>query len=264
MQDRVVVIPCFNERGRLEAASVSALTQGEDAVSVLLVDDGSTDGTGDFLGQIAEALGQRVRVLRLHPNGGKAEAVRVGLVHAIAGGARVVGFADADFATSPTELKKLAHVLDSEQLDVVMGSRIARLGAKIDRSTSRHISGRIFATVASLALELTVYDTQCGAKWFRVDERLRHVLQRPFASRWAFDVELLGRLLGRFETELSWPEPIRIAEIPLDEWRDVPGSKLDTRGMLAGFAEVCVLFASHRAVRLIQHGAKRIELVDPS
>ncbi|MDQ1419024.1 MAG: hypothetical protein QOJ52_986, partial [Acidimicrobiaceae bacterium] len=77
----------------------------------------------------------------------------------------------------------------------MLGSRIARLGSTIERTARRHLLGRVFATAASVALGCQVYDTQCGAKVFRVTPALTVALQRPFRSAWAFDVELQSRLL---------------------------------------------------------------------
>ena len=69
------------------------------------------------------------------------------------------------------------------------------MGTDIRRSAVRHYTGRLFATAGSLVLGVPVYDTQCGAKAFRVTDALRAALAEPFVSRWAFDVEVLGRLL---------------------------------------------------------------------
>jgi dolichyl-phosphate beta-glucosyltransferase len=79
--------------------------------------------------------------------------------------------------------------------------------------------------VASLVLRLTVYDTQCGAKFFRATPTLAAAIADPFLSRWIFDVELLGRLL----TGSASTPPLQVNQVveePLLSWRDVPGSKL--------------------------------------
>jgi hypothetical protein len=72
---------------------------------------------------------------------------------------------------------------------------------------------------------MPVYDTQCGAKVFRRTAALEAALDQPFSGRWAFDVELIGRLhLG---TRAAPGVPIsRFVEMPLREWRDVAGSTL--------------------------------------
>ena len=75
-----------------------------------------------------------------------------------------------------------------ESLTAVLGSRFRRLGADIRRSELRHYLGRVYATLASLALGVGIYDTQCGAKAFRASPRLEKALADPFAERWAFDV----------------------------------------------------------------------------
>ena len=75
----------------------------------------------------------------------------------------------------------------------VFGSRIRRLGAAITRDPLRHYFGRVFATLASMVLDLAVYDTQCGAKLFRVNDDLRRAFGHV-SLRWIFDVELLARI----------------------------------------------------------------------
>lgn len=236
-----LVIPCFNEAARLDAREVARLAR---RVDVVLVDDGSTDGTADVVRAIARDV-PRVRALVLDANGGKAEAVRRGLVDALARGAAVVGFADADFSTSADELCRLLDVLVSRDVDVVLGSRVARLGADIERRATRHLGGRVFATLASWTLCAAVYDTQCGAKWFRATPALSAALATPFATRWAFDVELLGRLLGRMG-DGPVVSPGRLLEVPLDAWHDRRGSKLGLSGKVRGMCEVAALFAVSR------------------
>jgi len=237
-----IVIPCFDEAARLPLGEISDLAE---RVDVVLVDDGSTDGTGALLARLARDV-EGARALALARNHGKAEAVRAGLAAALRDGARVVGYADADFATSAEELLRLLDVLLARaDVDAVLGSRVARLGADIERRPARHLGGRVFATLASWTLGVPVYDTQCGAKWLRRTPALDAALARPFDSRWAFDVELLGRLLGRLGEGPAVPAS-RMLEVPLDAWRDAGGSKLGLGGQLRGAVEVAALLARAR------------------
>ena len=222
-----VVVPCFNEAARLDRAAVAALVRALDAVEdgtrVLLVDDGSTDATAALLAELA-AEHDRVEFLRLDRNRGKAEAVRHGLRTALGAGADVVGYCDADFATPPEEVARLLAVLRRHPEDLaVIGSRVLLLGHAIHRSPARHYVGRVFATLSGAILGVGVYDTQCGAKWFRAGAPLERTLDVAFRSRWGFDVELLGRLLR------SGARAEELREVPLDTWRDVGGSKVTAR-----------------------------------
>lgn len=238
----VVVIPCYNEAERLSEAQVLALV-GHPGVDVLLVDDGSSDGTAALLERISRSAPVgRARFLVLPENRGKAEAVRTGMLAALEGGASIVGYADADFATPPEELAHLKSELERSGALVALGARIARLGAHIDRKASRHYLGRVFATGASLVLGLAVYDTQCGAKLFRDTPALRHALRDPFSSRWAFDVELIGRLTagGPGAPPIV---PAEMIEVPLRTWIDVGGSKLSARGAVKAGLDLMALGA---------------------
>jgi dolichyl-phosphate beta-glucosyltransferase len=240
MRPSALVIPCYNEATRLDDALLLELATTP-TLSLVLVDDGSRDGTFARLSRLAHAHPAAITALQLPKNVGKGEATRAGLRACIEGGASVVGFADADFATPPSEiLRLLGSLLEREagECDVVLGSRVARLGARISRSPVRHGLGRVFATFSTLALGAQVYDTQCGAKWFRVGEPLVAALAKPFRSRWAFDLELLLRLVGRIDQ----PAPVlslhQILEVPLRSWADVGGSKLRVTGMASALVEV--------------------------
>ena len=121
------------------------------------------------------------------------------------------------------------------------------LGYDIDRSAVRHYLGRVFATAASLILQARVYDTQCGAKLFRAGPALHGALATPFLSRWAFDVEFLGRLL--IGSPAVPPLPLSaIVEVPLPVWHDVKGSKLGLGGMARTLRDLA-LVASDMAAR---------------
>lgn len=247
-----LVIPCYQEEHRLPSTSIAALLQHPD-VTLWLVDDGSRDGTRARLASLAAAHPGRVRVLALGENQGKGEAVRRGMLEALRAGAHTVGYADADFATPPAELLRLLdHLAASPELDAVMGCRVARLGADVRRSPARHLLGRVFASAASLALRSPVYDTQCGAKWFRATLAFGAALERPFSSRWAFDVELLGRLLGVFG-EGPHLAAGRIHEEPLREWRHVPGSKVTLVAVAQSGADVLTMLFRSRRPRPHRH-----------
>lgn len=221
LQNVIVVIPCFNEATRFMPAEFARLLSDE-RISLLFVDDGSTDGTRDALVQFAEAH-PRASVLALGQNQGKGEAVRAGLRRALASAPDALGYLDADLATPISEVGRLLERLAHSSAGAVIGARVAHLGADIDRRASRHYLGRIFATAASLILDVAVYDTQCGAKFFRNSEQLATALEDSFCSRWAFDVDLLGRLLQ---------QGVEVIELPLRQWRDADGTKVRPSAML--------------------------------
>jgi glycosyltransferase involved in cell wall biosynthesis len=232
----VIVIPCYNEATRLQADHVTELVAAADC-EVLLVDDGSTDGTLALLHDLA-ASEPLVSVHALPRNAGKAEAVRQGLLVALERSPSHVGFADADFATPPKEVARLVHRCIEDDRPVVIGSRVDLLGHDIRRNNARHYTGRLFATISSLVLGFDVYDTQCGAKVFAATPTLRAALAERFVGRWSFDVELLGRLaIGGTEGFL---------EVPLREWHEVGGSKL---GLVDSVRATLELAAVRRALR---------------
>jgi dolichyl-phosphate beta-glucosyltransferase len=231
------VVPCYNEGDRLDGGAFRSLVDSEPGLSLLFVDDGSRDHTRARLAELARERDGCIHVLSLPLNQGKAEAVRQGLRDALGRGAHVVGYLDADLATPVAEARRLLRVLRERDVDVVLASRVALLGRTIERRAARHYSGRVFATLASMALGLPVYDTQCGAKLFRRTPALEAALGEPFLSRLAFDVELVGRLLVGAPGAPGL-EPSRIVEEPLLVWRDVPGSKLHLAHMLRAAADV--------------------------
>jgi dolichyl-phosphate beta-glucosyltransferase len=242
-----VVIPCFNEAARLDGAPLLAFVDSHADASLLLVDDGSTDATGAVLDRLAAERPGRIRALSLTPNGGKAEAVRRGLRDALAAGAEIVGYLDADLSTPPAEIDDLLAALARPGVQVAIGARVGMLGYDIDRSAVRHYLGRVFATAASIILRARVYDTQCGAKLFRAGPALAEALSTAFLSRWAFDVELLGRLLIGTPGVPALPLAA-IVEVPLPIWHDVKGSKLGLTGMAQTLRDL-ILVANDLAAR---------------
>jgi glycosyltransferase involved in cell wall biosynthesis len=225
--DLALVIPCFNEAARLEADAFLQFSVAHPAVRLVLVDDGSRDGTWEVLERMRTAAPASVTTLRLSPNAGKAEAVRAGIRSGLAQGAALIGFLDADLATPLSAIDDFLTLLRTRpDVEFVLGSRVMLMGRDIRRKAVRHYLGRVFATAVSHALDLPVYDTQCGAKVLRVTADTATLFDAPFRNPWIFDVELLARYL-RLPVRPGEPaRRDRIYELTLTTWHDKIGSKL--------------------------------------
>ncbi len=243
----VIVVPCFNEAKRLDRDAFLALA-AQPSIRLVFVDDGSTDSTGTLLRSLADAS-DHIDVLSLETNQGKAEAVRLGMGRALESPDPFIGYYDADLATPPSELLRLVASMDARpDVECVLGARVALLGTVVERRPARHYAGRLFASAASTALGVQVYDTQCGAKVFRAGAALRAAVELPFRSRWAFDVELLDRLL-RGGPAVPAIRPEQFLEVPLQAWRDVSGSGMSLRGGLEAFLDVGRIGWQRRTLR---------------
>lgn len=225
--DLALVVPCYNEAARLDAEAFVRFIAAHAGVRLVMVDDGSDDGTAAVLERIRAAAPAAVTTIRLDPNRGKGEAVRAGILAAAAGNPAVVGFLDADLSTPLSAIDDFLAVLRTRpEVDFVLGSRLLLLGRDVKRKPWRHYLGRISATAISHALDLAVYDTQCGAKMLRFNADTGTLFARPFRSRWIFDVELIARYL---RLPVGPGEPARrdrLYELVLPAWHDRAGSKL--------------------------------------
>ena len=230
MREVCLVVPCYNEERRLAGDLFLEFLSSRPEASLCLVNDGSSDGTQTVLEALQSKCAERITVLRLPRNSGKAEAVRQGALRVISLERRpaVVGYWDADLSTPLTELDRLLAALDlSAQHRLALGSRVKRLGSSIERRAARHYLGRIFSTLSSQLLDLPVYDSQCGAKVFRAE--ITEILFRdPFVSHWLFDVELLVRLRTHVGRQAFLHAAV---EVPLNAWLEVSGSKLKVSHM---------------------------------
>jgi len=241
----IIVVPCYNEARRLNTRAFTQFRTTGYWVEFLFVNDGSADGTLEMLQQLQCASPDTIRVRDQQPNQGKAEAVRAGMLDALETDADFVGYWDADLATPLTALPGFLQVLeDRPTIDVVLGSRVKLLGRAIERHAWRHYLGRVFATVVSEMLRLPVYDTQCGAKLFRSTAELRRALARPFTTSWLFDVEILARLIAECPGGTG-AIARSLYELPLDEWRDVPGSKLTRAAYVRAATSVVRLYREY-------------------
>lgn len=248
----IIVIPCYNEARRLPIEKFQKFVR-ESAVKFVFVNDGSADETLRVLENLHNFARDRFEICNLPENVGKAEAVRRGVLLAFERAPKYVGYWDADLATPLKAIASFSELLDRKpEVEMVFGARVQMLGRSIERSPLRHYPGRIFATAASMSLGIPIYDTQCGAKLFRASPFVQSLFQEPFLERWLLDVELVARLiLARRETALAQAEEI-IYEFPLDEWRDIAGSKVKSRDFvraLSGLARIYLRYWGRHATK---------------
>lgn len=242
-----IVVPCFNEEKRLDGEAFLAFARRHSDVGFLFVDDGSQDRTATRLEDLRSQEPDAIAVHSMAKNSGKAEAVRTGTLLALETGGEAVGYWDADLSTPLEEITQFCEILRADPaLLAVIGCRVRRLGADVRRRPARHYIGRIFATAASIVLRLPVYDTQCGAKLFRVDARVRDAFTAPFSSRWVFDVELIARLKSGLDDAAARR---LFYEQPLMRWSDVSGSKLGPGHMQIALLDLLRIWWSDRRKR---------------
>lgn len=207
-----IVLPCYNEKERLSDKSDywQALLHRQD-LHLIFVDDASDDGTFNYLLEIQKQSSRSFEVIHLEKRSGKSEAVRVGLLKAVENSYDYLGYCDADF---PVDLKEFMEFIAAAKLtsaDVLAGQRNHR-----QRMSQRGVPGFIFARLAKLLFHLPVADPQCGLKIFKNTPLFKSQLEKKFATKWLFDIELLMRLKNA-----------KVSNFELKTWQDVPGSKMN-------------------------------------
>lgn len=224
MLNTCIIIPCYNESSRIEKKLFIDFLETHHNITLCFVNDGSTDNTLQVLNEINMNNPDKTFVVNLERNSGKANAVQAGIKFALSFDKfSMVGYWDADLSTPLSEIPRMVEFLSSNpNIMGVIGSRIKRMGAVIKRESSRHILGRIFMTFANIILKFPVYDSQCGAKLFKV-ELAKNIFLEKFITNWLFDVELLARCRNKYGIENCSK---MIVEFPLTEWKDIKGSKL--------------------------------------
>ena len=255
-----IIVPCFNEERRLQLHAFQRLL-ADQTVRLIFVDDGSRDGTPELLETFCKTSNDRALCLQLPNNQGKAEAVRQGMLSAYEAGDTYIGFVDADLATPIDETLAMIETARADHSSVFTGCRVGLAGSTIQRGFFRHIFGRLFARAAALALGIRYYDTQCGAKIFKRSLLLRQALSLPFIDRWSFDVELIGRFLYPIGNDTSPLTPRDFKEVPIYNWRQIPGSKLSVPQMVRTvFSLLSVSAVLRRRKKMLQNVKNVVKL----
>jgi dolichyl-phosphate beta-glucosyltransferase len=266
MPDRpsvTLVLPAYNEAQRISPALdelFGYLRRGAPAreggrasdelgsLDVLVVDDGSTDGTADLVASRPEAQpgpdgdAPVLHVLR-RPHAGKGAAVHAGILAATGD---LVLFADADMATPPDQLPKLTDALADH--DLALGSRVQPDGTdrRASQPAHRRQIGRLYRFLAGAWVTGSVPDTQCGFKGFR-RQAGQDLFRRQRITSIVFDAEVIF---------LARKRGYRIAIVPV-QWEDKRGSRMRLRPALAlrVFWDLLRIPLIHRSVRRLPDAA---------
>jgi dolichyl-phosphate beta-glucosyltransferase len=211
-----IVVPAYNEEERLPATLelIGRFVEGRKwrFIEVVVVDDGSTDGTTRVV-DLAARRRPFIRLLRNPGNRGKGYSVRHGMTSALG---RWVLFTDADLSSPIGELDTLLAAAQEHGAEVAIGSRALDPSlVEVRQSALRRLAGRTFNFITAAFTGLEFADTQCGFKLFQAHAAAR-VFERQRIDGFGFDVESLfiARQLG-----------FHIVEVPV-RWAHADGTKV--------------------------------------
>ena len=226
-----IVIPAYNEERRLPSTLEGVLAWLDQSphrdAEVVVVDDGSRDGTANLVRKRA-AADTRIRLVQNPGNRGKGYAVRHGMSEATGDWMLI---SDADLSAPIEELPRLLDAAGKNGAAVAIGSRALDRGLiGVHQSAWRETSGIVFNRVMRLVTGLPFADTQCGFKLYRRDAAARiFPLQR--LDGFGFDVEdlFIARQLG-----------LKCVEVPV-RWNNVEGTKVSMANGLRSFADLLIV-----------------------
>ncbi|MFC2109053.1 response regulator [Bacteroidota bacterium] len=221
-----VVIPCYNEETRLLSKEFTDFLDSNLGYHLCFVNDGSKDNTLKVLQDLSKGREDFISVYDCAQNGGKGEAVRQGMLHLIKDPQLdYLGYLDADLSTDFKDFDDLVNTIESSDFKIVSGSRIARMGADINKESAREIISLTINFIIRKILGMNFKDTQCGAKIIRRD-LVGVVFKDPFLTRWLFDVEIFKRMGNIYGKDKA---VAMICEQPLKRWIHADGSKLSMK-----------------------------------
>lgn len=211
-----IIIAAFNEEKRIIPSLLKIkeyLTKQDLPYEIIVVDDGSTDGTHAVVTDLIKDI-PYLKVIHYAPNKGKGHALRTGV---LASKGDIILLSDADLSTPIEELSKLLPLINDNKYDIVIGSRALALSEILKRQPWwRQSMGKFFNKLVKALVIENFKDTQCGFKVFRGDIA-RSLFKEAQIDRFAYDVEILA--IGK-------KKGCKIVEAPV-RWINSPESKVD-------------------------------------
>lgn len=221
-----VVIPCYNEETRLSSEEFKDFAHKNLGYHLCFVNDGSTDNTMAVLQKLQKENPSNISVYNYKQNGGKAEAVRQGVLQLVKDKQfDYIGFLDADLSTDFRDFNDLVITIEQSDFKIVSGSRISRMGANITKESAHKVISMTINLIIQTILGMPFKDAQCGAKVMD-REVASKMFTKEFVTNWLFDVELFMRMKRYFgKTEVKR----MICEQPLKRWIHADRSKLSMK-----------------------------------
>jgi dolichol-phosphate mannosyltransferase len=241
----VVIVPTYNERENLPLI-LDRIFAAVGGVDVLVVDDGSPDGTGGIADQRAAADG-RVHVMHRTAKNGLGAAYLAGFDWALSRGYDVIVEMDADGSHAPEQLLRLLGAV--AHADLVIGSRYVPGGSVVNWPASRQLLSRGANLYARLALGSKVHDMTAGYRAYRADT-LRALRLSDVASQgYCFQVDLAWRTIRA---------GLRVAEVPITfTEREIGTSKMSGSIMTEAFTSIARWGFAWRWQQITGRGKRR-------
>jgi dolichol-phosphate mannosyltransferase len=234
----LVIVPTYNEAENIESVLGRLLTAVPDT-DVLVVDDGSPDGTGELADKLA-ADDARVHVMHRTEKAGLGAAYLAGFGWGLSRGYDVLVEMDADGSHQPEQLPRLLAELP--RADLVIGARWVCGGSVVNWPRRREVLSRGANTYARLALGMPVHDSTAGFRAFRRETLEGLGLEEVRSQGYCFQIDLTRRALAR---------GFRVVEVPITfVERELGQSKMSQGIIKEAFVNVARWGSRHRAAQL--------------
>ena len=247
----LVIMPTYNEADNIETMTARLLSVLPQA-SLLVVDDGSPDGTGEIADCLA-AADQRVQVLHRSVKAGLATAYVTGFKWGLERNFDVLVEMDADGSHQPEELPRLLAAL--EEADMVKGSRWTRGGTVVDWTKRRQWLSRGANIWIQVVMDLPIHDSTGGYNLYRAGFLRTIDLDDIAVTGYAFQIDMTRRVIEAGGV---------VREVPIEFQERLAGqSKMDTGIMVEALQQTVVWGAQKRAAQLKDLLAKAYDQVRP-